>query len=62
MRFAGIRRPAEFRIITRAHVIAWRDDLVARRLGGKLPAITLETGNTWAAYVLNAAFSGLFQL
>jgi len=34
VRFAGIRRPAEFRTVTRAHVIAWRDDLTARRLGG----------------------------
>src|SRR3954453_22112755 len=34
MRFTGIVRPEEFRIITRAHVIAWRDDLVRRGLGG----------------------------
>ncbi len=27
MRFTGIVRPAEFRIITRAHVIAWRKEL-----------------------------------
>jgi integrase/recombinase XerD len=27
MRFAGIVRPEEFRTVTRAHVIAWRDDL-----------------------------------
>jgi integrase/recombinase XerD len=26
MRFAGIKRPEEFRTITRAHIIAWRDD------------------------------------
>jgi integrase/recombinase XerD len=32
MRFAGIRRPEEFRLVTRAHVIAWRDDLVGRHL------------------------------
>jgi integrase/recombinase XerD len=25
--FAGIKRPEDFRIVTRAHVIAWRDDL-----------------------------------
>jgi integrase/recombinase XerD len=30
MRFVGIRRPQEFRIVTRAHVIAWRDELDAR--------------------------------
>jgi hypothetical protein len=34
MRFAGIARPEEFRTVTRAHVIAWRDDLVGRTLGG----------------------------
>jgi hypothetical protein len=33
MRFAGIARPEEFRIVTRAHLIAWRDDLVQRGLG-----------------------------
>ena len=30
MRFAGIARPEEFRTVTRAHVIAWRDDLKTR--------------------------------
>jgi len=34
MRFAGIEGPEEFRIITRAHGITWRDDLVQRALGG----------------------------
>lgn len=34
MRFAGIVRPEEFRIVTRAHVIAWRDELKRRNLGG----------------------------
>src|ERR1700733_5156234 len=34
MRFAGIQRPEEFRTVTRAHIIAWRDDLVRRGLGG----------------------------
>ena len=32
MRFVGIRRPQEFRIVTRAHVIGWRDDLARRHL------------------------------
>jgi integrase/recombinase XerD len=32
MRFTGILRPEEFRIVTRAHVIAWRDDLTRRKL------------------------------
>jgi site-specific recombinase XerD len=34
MRFTGIVRPEEFRIVTRAHIIAWRDDLMRRGLGG----------------------------
>src|SRR5436190_14179895 len=34
MGFTGITRPEEFRSVTRAHVIAWRDDLVRRELGG----------------------------
>jgi hypothetical protein len=34
MQFAGIRRPEEFRIVTRSHIIKWRDDLVQRELGG----------------------------
>src|SRR3954467_2346749 len=34
MPFAGIVRPEEFRPVTRAHVIAWRDELVQRALNG----------------------------
>ena len=34
MRFTGIKRPEEFREVTRAHVIAWRDDLLQRTLSG----------------------------
>lgn len=32
MAFTGIVQPDEFRIVTRAHVIAWRDDLVRRAM------------------------------
>jgi site-specific recombinase XerD len=32
MRFTGVAKPEEFRIVTRAHVIAWRDDLTRREL------------------------------
>jgi len=32
MAFAGLRRPAEFRDVTRAHVIAWREQLVGQGL------------------------------
>jgi integrase/recombinase XerD len=38
MQFAGIGRPEEFRVVTRAHVIAWRDDLVRRGLRQHDPA------------------------
>jgi integrase/recombinase XerD len=34
MRFTGIVPPEEFRTVTRAHVIAWRDDLERRGLDG----------------------------
>ena len=34
MLFTGIERPEEFRIVTRAHIIKWRDELVRRGLGG----------------------------
>jgi site-specific recombinase XerD len=34
MKFTGIERPDEFRQITRAHIIAWRDDLKYRELNG----------------------------
>src|SRR6202453_4107645 len=34
MLFTGIKRPEEFRIVTPAHVIAWRDDLGERVLNG----------------------------
>src|ERR1700731_2093277 len=38
MTFAGIRSPAELRLITRAHVIAWRKDLDHRQLAdGSVP-------------------------
>jgi site-specific recombinase XerD len=34
MKLIGIERPHEFREITRAHIIAWRDDLKYRELSG----------------------------
>ena len=34
MLFTGIARPEEFRTVTRAHIIAWRDELARRTLGG----------------------------
>ena len=35
MQFTGIVRPKEFRTVTRAHVIAWRDDLAKRILSSQ---------------------------
>lgn len=35
MQFTGIARPDEFRSVTRAHVIAWRDDLARRGLSSQ---------------------------
>jgi len=40
--FTGLRRPAELRTVTRAHVIAWRKDLEARRLPEPLSAATIR--------------------
>lgn len=34
MNFTGIKKPEEFRKITRAHIIAWRDELAGRDLSG----------------------------
>jgi site-specific recombinase XerD len=34
MQFVGIRRPEEFRLVTRAHLIAWRKHLEQRQLAG----------------------------
>lgn len=34
MRFGGIRRPEEFRIMPRTHIIRWRNELTRRGLGG----------------------------
>jgi site-specific recombinase XerD len=44
MLFAGIDRPESFRLVTRAHVIAWRDDLRQRLLknGRKLGGDTIR--------------------
>jgi integrase/recombinase XerD len=34
MRFTGIARPEEFRVVARAHVMAWRDEMKGRGLSG----------------------------
>lgn len=48
MNFTGIRTPIELRLITRAHVIAWRTDLDRRQLAPgsirrKLSALSSHT-------------------
>jgi integrase/recombinase XerD len=58
MRFTGIARPEEFRIVTRAHVIEWRKDLERRQIvrGGqtrKLAGCTVRRSL--------AALSSLFE-
>jgi site-specific recombinase XerD len=44
MLFAGIDRPEKFRLVTRSHVIAWRDHLTQRaaRNGKKLGKVTVR--------------------
>ena len=56
MQFAGIRRPEEFRAVTRAHIIAWRDDLVHRGLGGSQhPVLRGDFGRKLAALGIHGA-------
>ena len=42
MAFVGITQPAQFREITRAHVIAWRDHLVQQQLANDTIRRTLS--------------------
>jgi site-specific recombinase XerD len=53
MRFTGINRPAEFRTVTRAHVIAWRDDLNHRMLGGATVRHRLAALSSLFEYLCN---------
>jgi integrase/recombinase XerD len=53
--FTGIARPEEFRTVTRAHVIAWRDDLKKR---------LTKRGEPWSDSTIRhrlAALASLFQ-
>jgi integrase/recombinase XerD len=54
MQFTGIARAEEFRTVTGAHVIAWRDDLAQRTLGGR------TLGGATVRHRL-AALSSLFE-
>jgi hypothetical protein len=56
--FTAIARPDEFRTVTRAHVIAWRDDLERREIGPSTKKTTPE-GATIRHRL--AALSSLFE-
>jgi integrase/recombinase XerD len=58
MRFTGIARPEEFRIVTRAHIIEWRKDLERREIG-RLADKRNPTGATIRHRL--AALSSLFE-
>lgn len=55
MAFVGIYQAGDFRAVTRAHVIAWRDDLkrreLARKLLGALGADTVQAKRDQAILV-----------
>jgi site-specific recombinase XerD len=53
MRFAGIRQPEEFRLITRAHVIAYRDELQRRGLQGATVRRKLAALSSLYEYLCN---------
>jgi integrase/recombinase XerD len=55
MRFVGIERPEELRIVTPAHIMAWRDDLKKR---------LTRSGQSWSGSSIRhrlAALASLFQ-
>jgi hypothetical protein len=54
MRFVGIRAPEEFRIVTRAHVIAWRDTLLARKQADASIRRALSALSSLFKYLCNA--------
>jgi site-specific recombinase XerD len=58
IRFTGIARPDEFRSVTRAHVIAWSDDLERREIG---PAANKRTPEGATIRHRLAALSSLLE-
>src|ERR687891_1915482 len=54
MRFVGIQSPEEFRIVTRAHVIAWRDTLLARKRADASIRRALSALSSLFMYLCNA--------
>ncbi len=51
MRLAGIRHPEEFRIVSRAHLIGWREDRTRRNLGGSTILHRLSSIASWFEYL-----------
>jgi Phage integrase, N-terminal SAM-like domain len=54
MEFVGIRAPEEFRIVTRAHVIAWRDALLASKKADASIRRALSALSSLFQYLCNA--------
>ena len=54
MRFVGIDQPEQFRIVTRAHVIAWRASLEKRELGGATIRRKLAALSSLFEYLCNS--------
>lgn len=63
MTFLGIARAEEFRVVTRAHVIAWRDDIESRGTSKVLEDGTIDFIRTSAATIRRklSALSSLFD-
>jgi integrase/recombinase XerD len=51
--FVGISRPEEFRVVTRAHVIAWRDELKRRELAAATIRRKLSALSSLFSYLCN---------
>ena len=54
MRFIGISAPEELRLVTRAHVLAWRKDLEHRRLNGSTVRRKLAAVSSLFEYLSDA--------
>lgn len=53
-RFLGVERPGEYRHVTRAHVIAWREELVRRGLAPATVRRKLSAASSLFAYLCEA--------
>lgn len=63
MGFVGIESPQEFRLVTRSHVIAWRDELIGRTKERVLESGLVESEPLSASTIRRklSALSSLFQ-